>query len=44
MLPSVGLPRWLPDLRRFLGIDPAGPLETHVPRRGGRVEVILDRS
>lgn len=40
-LTSVGVTRWLPDLKRFVGLDPAGPLERRVAWRGGEVEAII---
>lgn len=41
LLPSVGITRSLPDLKRFLGIDPPGPLEKLMAWRGGEVEAVL---
>jgi len=41
LLPSVGITRSLPDLRRFLKVDPPGPLECAIPWRGDEVEAVL---
>jgi len=40
-LRPVGMPTWLPDLRRYLGIDPPGPLESLASWRGSQVEAII---
>jgi len=40
-LPSVGITEWLPDLKRFLGVDPPGPLEMPVVWRGVRCEAVV---
>lgn len=41
LLRRVGLPDWREELRRFLGIDPRGPLETQVPWKGEPVEIAV---
>jgi hypothetical protein len=44
LLRAAGLPDWRPCLRRFLGLDPPGPLEARVAWRGHDVEafVVMD--